>query len=175
MSRRELFGLLRPPSEPDPGTDEPSGAIAPADASEAPAAFSLDAFYGARNAAAPALPAFAVKAGATTPTTRVGLGRTAAAPGLALESQAAPIVPLHADLVPRVLDHHCLATRSFCSVCVERCPRDGAIVVAHGRPRIVPDRCDGCGHCIPACPAPILALEVVRRAAAPAPDPQEPR
>ncbi|MBZ0237287.1 MAG: 4Fe-4S binding protein, partial [Deltaproteobacteria bacterium] len=65
--------------------------------------------------------------------------------------------------VPRVLESACLATRSFCSVCVERCPRPGAIVVAHGRPRVVPEACDGCGRCVAACPAPVLAFTLVAR------------
>ena len=69
-------------------------------------------------------------------------------------------------LVPSVLAHACLATTSMCSVCVERCPRPGAIAVTAGRPRIVPDACDGCGRCLAACPAPTMAFTLVPRPAA---------
>jgi Pyruvate/2-oxoacid:ferredoxin oxidoreductase delta subunit len=54
-----------------------------------------------------------------------------------------------------ILESHCLAhQRSFCSVCVERCPERGAVVVTLGKPRIDPARCTGCGLCADACPAP---------------------
>jgi ferredoxin len=184
MSRRQLFALFRAPPEaalesesaraPEPtpvaepaATEVPTRDAAASAPTDVAASFSLDAFYAAR-AAAPALPAFAIKAEVAVPTTRIGLGRTegAAAPA---QAPAAVTVALPPGLVPRVLEHNCLATRSFCSVCVERCPHDGAIVIEAGSPRIVETRCDGCGHCIAACPAPILALELVPRR------PQEPR
>ena len=63
--------------------------------------------------------------------------------------------------VPEIVAGHCLASGSFCSVCVERCPRPGAIVVETGRPRIVAAACDGCGRCIAAGPAPVLAIRLV--------------
>lgn len=53
----------------------------------------------------------------------------------------------------------CLAhNHSFCSVCVERCPEDGAIEVLQGKPRILPEHCTGCGICQSVCPAPINAI-----------------
>jgi NAD-dependent dihydropyrimidine dehydrogenase PreA subunit len=178
MSRRQLFSLFRASPDPDPQPAEPQsgraqapepapvpepvvGEAAPVTSDNAAAAFSLDAFYAARSSA-PTLPAFAVKAEVAVATTRVGLGRTESAAGPAA-MPAAVTVALPAGLVPRVLEHNCLAIRSFCSVCVERCPHDGAIVTDRGRPRIVESQCDGCGHCIAACPAPILALELVPR------------
>ncbi len=54
-----------------------------------------------------------------------------------------------------ILESNCLAhQKSFCSVCVERCPEQGAVVVTLGKPRIDPARCTGCGLCADACPAP---------------------
>ena len=40
---------------------------------------------------------------------------------------------------------------------------EGAIVVTAGRPHVVSSRCDGCGNCVAACPAPILAFELRAR------------
>lgn len=55
----------------------------------------------------------------------------------------------------------CLAhQRSFCSVCKERCPVPDAVLVVGGLPRIDPARCTGCGECIAACPAPLMALRL---------------
>jgi Pyruvate/2-oxoacid:ferredoxin oxidoreductase delta subunit len=66
--------------------------------------------------------------------------------------------------LPEVLPERCLA-RSFCTICVERCPTPGAIASAGGSPRIDPARCDGCGICVRVCPAPTLAFQLVRREA----------
>ncbi len=53
----------------------------------------------------------------------------------------------------------CLAFRgTLCTVCVERCPVPGAIVLDRGRPKIVESLCTGCGDCVARCPAPINAL-----------------
>jgi len=45
-----------------------------------------------------------------------------------------------------------------CAVCEERCPLEGAVIRDGGRPRIDPEVCDGCGLCVPGCPAPVLAI-----------------
>ena len=160
ISRRDLFRVFRRPD--DPGADggpEESAAAEPA-ADRGDAEFSLDAFYAARTPTA--LPPFAVKVPeATTPTTRIGLGRTETTDASATPALQARIA---SAMVPRVLLHRCLATTTFCSVCVERCPIEGAIVVTDGRPQVVANRCDGCGNCIAACPAPILAFELRVRA-----------
>lgn len=75
----------------------------------------------------------------------------------AAESPSAP--PARTVSVSEV---HCLAHRGVgCSTCRERCPVPGAIKVEAGRPTIDPARCDGCGQCIAACPAPVLALRMV--------------
>ncbi|WP_223756839.1 4Fe-4S dicluster domain-containing protein [Myxococcus sp. RHSTA-1-4] len=67
----------------------------------------------------------------------------------------------------RVRTQLCLAWQgSFCTTCVERCPTEGAILVESGRPRVVPERCDGCGTCVRVCPAPLNAFEL-RPAGAP--------
>lgn len=177
VSRRELFGFLRrPPASPPP---------APAPADTTPA-FSLDAFYRARTPSR-SLPVFTVRTpeahAIATHTTRVGAGPSARAepadkpvetPGSADRNVVkVDTVPetgnpaIGAGQVPVVLESACLATRSFCSVCVERCPRPGAIVVAQGRPRVVPEACDGCGRCVAACPAPVLAFALVARSPRP--------
>lgn len=63
-----------------------------------------------------------------------------------------------------ILDRFCLAYQgSFCSVCSERCPTDGAIRVEQGRPRVNPDLCTGCKICHEICPAPKNAIFLVSR------------
>ena len=58
-----------------------------------------------------------------------------------------------------ILSWSCLAHRgTFCSVCVERCPVDGAMSLSEGRPVVDPDRCTGCGDCAPVCPSPSPAV-----------------
>ncbi len=128
MTRRELFGWLRPAGS------SPATAVAP-------------------------MPAVAVAPSpAVTPS-------SAPSPSSKLASVSAAAIGarLPPMLVPAVLEHACLATTSMCSVCVERCPRPGAIVVTGGRPRIVPEACDGCGRCLAVCPAPIMAFTLVSR------------
>ncbi len=106
--------------------------------------FSLDRFYGER-ATPTAIPAFEVRGGdVEVETTNVGVTR---------ETKG----------VVRLVPDACLAYSSFCSVCVERCPVEGAIVVELGRPRIVETTCDGCGRCVQVCPAPRPALRFVAR------------
>ena len=61
-----------------------------------------------------------------------------------------------------VLPHSCLAYRTSCTICVERCPVEGAIRAdSRGRPEIVPSRCSGCGVCQYVCPAPERAIVVL--------------
>jgi ferredoxin len=175
MSRRELFGWFRrpvldaPAQVPRPVSKEPTPAPASEPASapasegdRAAAAFSLDTFYAAR-AADRTIPAFAIHGHTAAATTRVGLGRTGDAVTPAVEHGDA-ITTIAAGLVPAILAHRCLATRSFCSVCVERCPTPRAIIIELGRPRIDPVHCDGCGRCVTTCPAPVLAFALVPRA-----------
>lgn len=193
LSRRELFGLLRRGGGNDrPGGGEapvarrgeapvarrgeavevapPAVSASAASAAPSSTVFSLDAFYAGRTADR-SLPPFAIHATAAAATSRVGAGpslpapQRAAAPladaaAAAARSTASPIAP---ELVPEVLPHRCLATSSFCSVCSEHCPAPGAIVTRHGQPRVVAELCDGCGRCIAACPAPILAFALVPR------------
>ncbi|MBK7538532.1 MAG: 4Fe-4S binding protein [Myxococcales bacterium] len=75
--------------------------------------------------------------------------------------QFAPRLP--PSMVPSVVGARCLALTSFCAVCVERCPAPSAIALRGGLPQIDPARCDGCGQCLAACPAPVLALALVPR------------
>lgn len=114
-----------------------------------PAGFSLDGFYEKRAARGEAtggvVPSFRVRdGGVSTATTRVGVTR-------AVEG------------VVRIREADCLASTSFCTVCSERCPVPGAIVVELGRPRVDPAHCDGCGVCVGVCPAPINAFDKVAR------------
>ncbi len=63
-----------------------------------------------------------------------------------------------------ILDRFCLVWQgSFCSVCVERCPIPGAITTELGKPRVVPDLCNGCKVCHEVCPAPKNAVFLVTR------------
>jgi len=63
-----------------------------------------------------------------------------------------------------ILDRFCLAWQgSFCSVCSERCPVEGAITVEQGKPRVNPDSCTGCQICHDVCPAPKNAVFLVDR------------
>ena len=79
---------------------------------------------------------------------------------------APPVGPaLPAALVPVIAPAACLAATSFCSVCSERCPRPGAIVVVGRVLQIVAAACDGCGRCVAACPAPTLAIGLAPRGA----------
>ncbi len=63
--------------------------------------------------------------------------------------------------VATIRQFDCLASGSFCSTCVERCPAPGAIEAPAGRPTIVEDRCTGCGICQHVCPAPRNAVLIV--------------
>ena len=160
MSRRELFGWLRrPPVDDATVIEAPPPAVIEAPLPAPAAAFSLDAFYATREADR-TLPAFAIRATATAPTSPVGVGPVGAASAPAAPPDMTRLAP---ELVPAVIEHRCLATRSFCSVCVERCPVPGAILVELGRPRVDPAKCDGCGRCVLTCPAPVLAFELVPR------------
>jgi ferredoxin-type protein NapG len=56
----------------------------------------------------------------------------------------------------------CLAfQKSFCTVCSEQCPVDGAIGIDGGKPVINDAACTGCGVCQYACPAPQNAILVL--------------
>jgi ferredoxin-type protein NapG len=57
---------------------------------------------------------------------------------------------------------NCLAHRnSFCTVCSEQCPVEGAVKVVNGRPVIDEKTCTGCGVCHYACPAPQNAIIIL--------------
>jgi ferredoxin len=86
--------------------------------------------------------------------------------GRRVEPQAPPAAAAVIDAPPLavILDRFCLAWQgSFCSVCSERCPVDGAITVDQGKPRVNPDLCTGCKICHDVCPAPKNAVFLVAR------------
>lgn len=59
----------------------------------------------------------------------------------------------------RVTEHLCLAHHhTTCTVCSERCPVKGAIMVEDGKPTVDENRCTGCGVCRFVCPAPENAI-----------------
>lgn len=59
----------------------------------------------------------------------------------------------------QVTAHLCLAHHgTTCTVCSERCPVAGAIVVDDGKPTVEEDVCTGCGVCRFVCPAPENAI-----------------
>jgi len=134
VSRRGLFSLL-------------TGNKKEVDKPEKPAGFSLSDFY-AKRKANDTIPHFRVH-GADVPravkSTNIGLGEP------------------EPEGVMRIFPDACLGYTSFCSVCSERCPVEGAIVIEAGRPRIVESACDGCGECLRVCPAPKKALRFVKR------------
>lgn len=66
------------------------------------------------------------------------------------------------DRVAVIQGRFCLAYQNnFCSVCSERCPEEGAIVVEKGIPTVNADHCTGCGICSDLCPAPRNAILMV--------------
>lgn len=171
LSRRALLGFLRKKEEPRPPVQQPAPAPASAPVPEpAPASgggFSLESFYSSRAQAGEAtgssIPVFSLREGLVVP--QEGLSRIGMAPALSTpESVSAPgpgrcAAPV-AGMVVRVRPQLCLAWQgSFCSTCSERCPVEGAISVELGRPRVEESRCNGCGLCVQACPAPLNALE----------------
>jgi ferredoxin len=80
------------------------------------------------------------------------------------ESPAAKPVSHEEPRLALILDRFCLAWQgSFCSVCSERCPEQGAITTEQGKPRVNPDLCTGCKVCHEVCPAPKNAVFLVAR------------
>lgn len=78
--------------------------------------------------------------------------------------------PAAADATPKVAiiqGRRCLALKSFCTVCSERCPVPGAIFTGQGMPMVSRDLCTGCGICQQVCPAPenavLLLPNAIRR------------
>jgi ferredoxin len=136
---------------------------------KSPPGFSLDSFYAERQrtgAAESAFPPVRLREGlALVETTSVGTPELAASTrpatsgGREGRAEPPPRVPVTSPL--RLLRDRCLAwQRSFCTVCSERCPEAGAIVLDEGRPVLVEERCTRCGDCIAVCPAPINAFEL---------------
>ncbi len=81
---------------------------------------------------------------------------TACEPGV-LRSDTPPMMG-----TARVIEQTCIAHQNgFCTVCSERCPVEGAIELDAGRPRVVEDRCTGCGVCHHVCPAPQNAVAIM--------------
>lgn len=154
ISRRALFGL-----------NEPEGAAKAAERDgAAPAeAFSLAGFYAKRAPGPPgaAIPTFEVRAPASpVPTTRVGVTRAARPPWELSRGRRAEGAPRLGGPVA-VVRSACLAWQgSPCWTCSERCPVEGAITLDAGKPTVDVERCDGCGECVAACPAPHNALKL---------------
>lgn len=165
LDRRALFGLSaggRPRVELD--SPRARGAV--------PAApFSLERFYGEREDARrqrgsesrDAIPRFELRAELPeVETTRVGT------PELAGPSAPKELAPVQAAAFVgrlRVMPEHCLAWQgSPCTVCSERCPEPGALVLHESRPTVDERACTNCGVCIQVCPAPVNAFEVLAAA-----------
>ncbi len=70
-----------------------------------------------------------------------------------------------AESVAVIQGRFCLAYQEeFCTVCYERCPVPGAIRLDDALPRVVEEKCTGCGICHDVCPAPQNAiLRIPRR------------
>lgn len=161
LSRRELFGLFRRREQPAPAADAPK------------AGFSLEAFYAAREQSGEGrtggcLPAFSLREGLVVPqdgVSRIGMAPATTAAGASGVSTPSGVVRgavPSAAMTVRVRPRLCLAWQgSFCSTCSERCPVEGAIAMELGRPRVVEERCNGCGLCVQVCPSPLNAFEFV--------------
>ncbi|HEX5751412.1 MAG TPA: 4Fe-4S binding protein [Archangium sp.] len=147
LSRRAFLGFRRRQEEPKPPM-APAPAPAPVPAHAAPEpGFSLEAFYSSRARSGEVtgreLPVFSLREGLAVP--QEGISRIG--------------MPV-AGMTVRVRPQLCLAWQgSFCGTCSERCPVEGAITLESGRPSVVESRCNGCGLCVQACPAPLNALE----------------
>lgn len=63
----------------------------------------------------------------------------------------------------RINEETCLAhNNTFCTVCSEQCPVEGAIAIDdRGRPSVVEETCTGCGVCQYVCPAPENAVLIM--------------
>ena len=155
ITRRGLFRMFAPEARPA--------------REEAPPAFSLDAYYAGREKAGSItrdrIPAFEITAHVEVPTSSVGT------PGPAEDARArstrgAPSIELPPGMVPELRPHACIARSSFCAVCVERCPIQGALLMEPRGPRVVEDACTGCGKCVQVCPAPVNGFSIVPRRAA---------
>ncbi|MCP3142052.1 4Fe-4S binding protein [Pyxidicoccus xibeiensis] len=175
LSRRSLLGLFRRPRSAEPAeAAEPAGRPVPrvqgaavsAPAVTPPPAFSLEAFYANRARSGEAtldgrIPAFSLREGLVVPQHRQDDGAT---PAPARDVAPRPVTPTTAPALGatvRVRTHLCLAWQgSFCTTCAEQCPVEDAIVLELGRPRVVPERCTGCGTCVRVCPAPLNAFEL---------------
>jgi Pyruvate/2-oxoacid:ferredoxin oxidoreductase delta subunit len=180
LSRRDLFGLFRRraapaqkpvptpvPAAPAVAKPEPAPAApAVAEPAPAPAGFSLEAFYAAREQSGErtgtSLPLFSLREGLVVPqdgVSRIGMAPSAEGLGAAVHAVERSAAA-GAGMAVRVRPRLCLAWQgSFCSTCSERCPEEGAIAVEQGRPRVVEERCNGCGVCVQVCPAPLNAFE----------------
>jgi len=79
------------------------------------------------------------------------------------KQQEAQIEEEKKEKVAIIQGRFCLAYQgTFCSLCRERCPEQGAIVVTNGIPMVNEPDCTGCGICHDVCPAPrnaVLMLE----------------
>lgn len=62
-----------------------------------------------------------------------------------------------------IAPERCLAHQgTACRACVDACPvGERGIVLAEGRPMVVPLGCTGCGQCLAACPAETRAIAVL--------------
>lgn len=77
----------------------------------------------------------------------------------AREREPARSVPAPPRLVAQIQPFDCLArSGQICTVCAERCPVPGAVLVEGARVRIVASACTGCGICQQVCPAPGNAI-----------------
>ena len=62
-------------------------------------------------------------------------------------------------MVAHINPARCLAhAGSFCTVCSEHCPVEGAIEIHDHLPQIIPNACTGCAECYRVCPAPVIAI-----------------
>jgi|GEM_PF-693592 len=78
------------------------------------------------------------------------------------ETLAPDQVPTYKIGLALLQQYNCLAyNQSFCTICAEHCPHQGAIELNQGKPLIIAQNCTGCGICHSVCPAPMNAIMIM--------------
>jgi Na+-translocating ferredoxin:NAD+ oxidoreductase RNF subunit RnfB len=88
-------------------------------------------------------------------------GKSVAKTAIGRPPEASP--PPQNDQVAVIQGIHCLAVTNGCSICIQQCLVDGAMIFRDGMPMVIPDICTGCRVCFEVCPAPTNAVLMLPR------------